>query len=228
MAEANGWRQLDDGDPRVVELSGLLQSPAIHPVHERGPNFRNPAGVARKTADIATRHPDYAGKPTNGNRLDREVLHDFLNRPEECRAAAEAIRAALLASGDTPPAPVPDPDLEDVSADEGEVLRREHLRRERDPKLRRRKVADAKRRGQPVACEACHFDFGWTYGEHGVDYIECHHRVPLHVTGQTRTRLEDLALVCANCHRMIHRRREWLAFEQLVNLIEQQRVQTTR
>ncbi|MBN4084034.1 HNH endonuclease [bacterium AH-315-A03] len=27
--------------------------------------------------------------------------------------------------------------------------------------------------------------------------------------GQTTTRLSDLALVCSNCHRMIHRRSPW-------------------
>jgi putative restriction endonuclease len=29
------------------------------------------------------------------------------------------------------------------------------------------------------------------------------------------TRLEDLALLCANCHRMIHRASPWLSVEEL-------------
>jgi 5-methylcytosine-specific restriction protein A len=40
---------------------------------------------------------------------------------------------------------------------------------------------------------------------HGADYIECHHVDLLADTEVTLTRLEDLALVCANCHRMLHR-----------------------
>ncbi|MET9496757.1 HNH endonuclease [Streptomyces sp. NPDC006552] len=32
-------------------------------------------------------------------------------------------------------------------------------------------------------------------------YIECHHVVPLHEAGEGRTKLSDLALTCANCHR---------------------------
>ncbi|MFE3146471.1 HNH endonuclease [Streptomyces sp. NPDC059218] len=36
--------------------------------------------------------------------------------------------------------------------------------------------------------------------------VECHHVLPLHVAGEGRTKLSDLALICANCHRMIHRR----------------------
>lgn len=75
------------------------------------------------------------------------------------------------------------------------IALRAHLRRERDPRLRREKIADAKRRGLPIACEVCGFDFGRAYGPHGADFIECHHRTPLHVTGQTQTRKADLALL---------------------------------
>jgi hypothetical protein len=67
------------------------------------------------------------------------------------------------------------------------------------------------------------FDFGHTYGSHGLDYIECHHRTPLHVTGETQTRLADLALLCSNRHRMIHRTRRWLTVEELKDLVAAQR-----
>jgi 5-methylcytosine-specific restriction enzyme A len=219
LVEQNGWRQLDDDDPRVTELSRLLQTPAIHPIDGRRSNFRNPAGVSRKTADIATRHPGYQGRPTNGNRLDREVLQLFLDDPGEMRSQAEGIRDILLAWGPNRSALL-DPDFDDAGAEEGGLLLREHLRRERDPKLKARKIKSAKRRGQAVACEACGFDFHRTYGQRGLDYIECHHRTPLGVTGKVRTRLDDLALVCSNCHRMIHRSKDWLTVTQLKALIE--------
>ena len=32
LVEANGWKQLDASDGRVIALSELLQSPAIHPL----------------------------------------------------------------------------------------------------------------------------------------------------------------------------------------------------
>jgi 5-methylcytosine-specific restriction protein A len=36
--------------------------------------------------------------------------------------------------------------------------------------------------------------------------LECHHRKPLaSLRPGQRTRLSDLALVCPNCHRMLHR-----------------------
>jgi len=99
---------------------------------------------------------------------------------------------------------------------------RAHLRRERDPKLRASKLKDTKERGLPIACEVCTFDFGYTYGSHGLDYIECHHRTPLYVTGKTQTRLADLALLCSNCHRMIHRTKQWLTVEELKEVVDAQ------
>ncbi|WP_427888645.1 HNH endonuclease [Kribbella sp. GL6] len=59
----------------------------------------------------------------------------------------------------------------------------------------------------------CGFDFNATYGTCGSGYIECHHRTPLGVTGQTHTLLADLALICSNCHRMIHPTRISLTVE---------------
>ncbi|MET7850510.1 HNH endonuclease [Streptomyces avermitilis] len=41
--------------------------------------------------------------------------------------------------------------------------------------------------------------------ELGDGYIEVHHRLPFHISGVTETRIADLALLCANCHRMCHR-----------------------
>jgi 5-methylcytosine-specific restriction protein A len=222
LTQENRWRTVAQEDPRAVELSRLLQKPAIHPLEGRAPNFRNPAGVERKTADIVSRLPNYRGTPTNGNRLDGEVLQDFLNRPEEMRALAAAIAAELASSDETSSTKFPDPDLADFSAEEGGVLLRAHLRRERSPRLRREKITDAKSRGQTIACEVCGFDFFQAYGPRGLDYIECHHRVPLHVSGRTRNRPEDLALICSNCHRMIHRKAPWLTVEELRELVQQQ------
>ena len=55
----------------------------------------------------------------------------------------------------------------------------------------------------------------------GEGFIECHHVTPVsELRAGTRTRLSDLAVVCSNCHRMLHRRRPWLTAAELRGLIQ--------
>ncbi|MFE6353420.1 HNH endonuclease [Streptomyces rochei] len=220
LAMANDWKRLEYNDPRVIELSALLQTMPIHPEELRTELFRNPNGVARKTVDITCRHPDYPGKPTNGNALDVAVLNDFLARPAEMTKVAQRIRDGLTA-GEFQAVPLGVEEEDDYSAPEGRLLVRRHKSRERDKGLRKRKIDAALRQGRRLACEACGFDFEATYGRRGAGYIECHHVVPLHEAGEGRTKLSDLALICANCHRMIHRRAPWPTPGELRSIIQE-------
>lgn len=71
---------------------------------------------------------------------------------------------------------------------------------ERDPQIRR-----AFLRGKKLKCEVCGFDFEEVYGKLGAGYIEVHHKKPVS-EGERITDLDnDLAMLCSNCHRMIHR-----------------------
>ncbi len=98
VVAANQWRQppTQTRDPQVIEVSALLQSSEFHPAELHGPDFRNPAGVARKMADIVTSREGYSGRPTRGNRLDSVVAKEFEDRPAELRTEAASIRARLL------------------------------------------------------------------------------------------------------------------------------------
>jgi 5-methylcytosine-specific restriction enzyme A len=75
---------------------------------------------------------------------------------------------------------------------------------ERNPRLRATAV-----RIHGTACKACGFDFEATYGERGRHYIEVHHLRPVSDLGEATAvdPATDMTVVCANCHRMIHRRR---------------------
>ena len=116
--------------------------------------------------------------------------------------------------------PVDSTELEKASAQEGQPRLVQHFKRERNTSLRRKRVAQA---GKRLICEACGFDFEAVYGERGHGFIECHHKIPLpEVDPATPTRLKDLALLCANCHRMIHRRRPWLEVEELKELLSRE------
>jgi 5-methylcytosine-specific restriction protein A len=197
-----------DSDPRVIDLSQLLNQLPIHPVEARTFTFRNPNRVARKLSNLANFDPAYEGKPTRGSHLDAEAWKEWAHRPAELAAAAGAIRSAA-ASGEIPTAPEPDEDDPDVQAAEGRLLYRRHRVRERNPKLRDRKVEQVLTQAGRLACEVCGFDFAAAYGPRGDRFIECHHIKPLHEAGERTTKLADLALVCSNCHRMIHRRSPW-------------------
>lgn len=57
-------------------------------------------------------------------------------------------------------------------------------------------------------CECCDFDFVEKYGELGYKFIEAHHLIPISSLelGYHPVDLEkDFAVLCSNCHRMIHR-----------------------
>ena len=99
---------------------------------------------------------------------------------------------------------------------EGRVRLRLHKIRERDARAAKNKKAEALNKHGKLVCEVCQFEFAARYGDHGSGFIECHHREPLSkITDDGRkVTLNDLALVCANCHRMLHRK-NWPSVEEL-------------
>ena len=89
---------------------------------------------------------------------------------------------------------------------EGKESFRRHRHLERDGKIP--KKAKAKRLAETgkLECEVCSSDFVKTYGELGQGFIEAHHIKPVSILdGREKTKITDLALVCSNCHRMLHR-----------------------
>jgi len=98
---------------------------------------------------------------------------------------------------------------------EGEAFERRHFSRERNPTVIRLAKARAMKNGALV-CQICNFNFEQRYGVIGHGYIEGHHTVPVKdLRKGSQTRVEDIALVCSNCHRMLHRRRPWLTMPEL-------------
>lgn len=91
---------------------------------------------------------------------------------------------------------------------EGSLVIRKHYARERSRLLiRRKKEQFRKEHDGQVYCEVCTFNFREVYpDELGDGFIEVHHLLPLFSQDKPRrTTLDDLMLVCSNCHRMIHR-----------------------
>ena len=66
------------------------------------------------------------------------------------------------------------------------------------------------------------FDFEKKYGEIGKDFIEAHHLTAISnlKKGETRkTTDKDFAMLCSNCHRMIHRLEDSSDMEKLKSII---------
>jgi HNH endonuclease len=113
---------------------------------------------------------------------------------------------------------------DDAEFPEGAVSLRQHLARERNSKFVRLAKQLFKEKHGRLFCQVCQFDFSRAYGPLGEDYIEAHHTIPVsELRPGSFTRPEDLAMVCANCHRMLHRRRPWLAMDELQLLVSSKR-----
>lgn len=98
----------------------------------------------------------------------------------------------------------------DLEMQEGAKRLRLVVHRAREADLRAAKLAQVLAEHSALKCEVpgCGFDFAERYGKKlGEGFAHVHHLKPLGgASEQGRpTRLADLAVVCANCHAMIHR-----------------------
>lgn len=192
---------------------------------DRASTFRNENGVYMKLMNFRRLDPLYTAEGRKGlergAKTEEEVWKEFASEPERCQQAADAIMAILED-------PEGDADWFRMGVDEGvqeaaegRLLTHKHLIRERKRELVESKKKQAKKKYGKLICEICDFDFEVYYGEHGRDFIECHHTKPLAtlVEGQ-KTHIDDLILVCANCHRMLHRGKSWLSVAELKAILQ--------
>ena len=87
---------------------------------------------------------------------------------------------------------------------EGEQVIVTHFQSERDTTMVKRAKNRFRRKHGRLFCEACKFDFQAKYGALGKGFIEAHHVTPLS-EGPRYNSPDDLMMLCANCHRMVHR-----------------------
>ncbi len=205
----------------VIKLSNILNEMGSQ-IANRAPDFRNPNGVYMKVMNFRRFDPVYItqGKKglQRGGKLEQEVWDHFAVDPTELAHTAKAIRR-IVTKGQIPTV-VQEEEDEIAEAEEGRILTRLHRSRERNRELIARKKASALKVHGRLQCEACSFDFEATYGTRGSGFIEAHHTKPLNTLSPgDKTRLEDLALLCSNCHRMIHACRPWLTVEELKEII---------
>ena len=207
-------------DPDVIELSEFLRRLNETLGRTGDAAFRSPAAVYRTIDTFLYLDPSKLrqGDAREG-QTQRAVWADFHDHRVGLHEIAETIRAVVEGPLEEAPS---DYDPDEISeAPEGKVFTRLHRYRERNRALVDRRKKGVLRATGKLACEACDFDFAKTYGSRGEGYIEAHHTKPVSTLATDgRTRLEDLALLCANCHRMIHSAQPWLELSELKALLK--------
>ena len=204
----------------LLALSELLNKLPIHSERLDFGKFRNPRGVYMKLCRILRFDPEYkCVGPAPGGKLEKEIWNECAGDQAMLRTVAGAIRSAMVPQTEWALT------AEEVSLDEeaskGTILTRLHRIKERNQKLVRAKKKKTLDRYGCLICKVCAFDFTRQYGHIGYGFIECHHTVPIpRLAGGVKTRLSDLALVCANCHRMLHRGPRWLSIDVLRTLLK--------
>ena len=213
----------DKASAEIADLSADINALGRRLGLVGGETFRNSNGVYMKLMNFRRFDPQYTESGRvglqRGGKGEEIVWAEFAADPDRLERVAAAIRGGL-SEDDMPKAEdASDPDIAEV--EEGQLLTRLHRRRERNRKLiNRKKAAFAKAHGH-VFCEACGFDFQERYGERGTGFIECHHIKPVHTLRLgDKTKLADLRLLCANCHRMVHAKSPWLTLTELINLLD--------
>lgn len=203
--------------PEIVKLSGLLNQLPIHSERPDQEKFRNPNGVYMKLCNFLRLDPEYQGTGLDaGSKLDEEVWNEFSADKERLARIVRAIKDNYKYLGGSVSSAQPG----EEEFPEGRVLMRTHRLRERNASAVKKKKDLVLNATGGLTCEVCGFDFFSFYGKVGQGYIECHHTIPVsELTSGSKTKLSDLALVCSNCHRILHRARPWLSIDDLKRVI---------
>lgn len=208
----------------VMELSEFLNRLGTALSRGESLTYRNANGVYMKMMNFMGLDPQYTtdGRVglTRGNKDEKVVWNEYSLNPARLSAVVAAIRMAVDAHVNDQELAGPD-ELDIVEAEEGRVLTRMHRYRERSRKLVDSVKAIAMKKHGRLACEACGFEFKLAYGLLAEGIIDVHHTKPVHTLIEgDKTKVEDLALLCANCHRVVHSSRQWLSVQQVRELIQ--------
>lgn len=84
---------------------------------------------------------------------------------------------------------------------------------------RNAKAAKLAKKVHGYTCQGCGVNFQNIYGNIGKEYIEAHHLRPLHTLAEGESIamdiVEDFAVLCANCHKIVHRAQPILTIQEL-------------
>ncbi len=185
-------------------------------------------GIAKDiqhVAQIAEKHPGLA----DAIRAHSDEIFKGVNSTAIRTAADRIVKIQTLIFGATnvgsaaileeySAKPETEPEAEIVGK-EGRLLTRIHVYKERDKNfaVMAKKYYKDKNGGR-LACQACGLDPLKLYGADGERCIEAHHTIPIEeLQPDSETRVHDMAMVCASCHRIIHKQKPCLLVTEVVS-----------
>lgn len=203
-------------DPAIIALSNTLRSLPYHSEAARKPTFRNPDGAAFKVQNLRSVG---TGKGLgNVSAMDRAVWAELGDKPAEVSRLARLIRSQLSGTAGAEAANVDDAE----EFYEGRLLTQTHSRRERSRKVRERLLVK-REQSSGLKCDVCDASYVHLAIELQRAAFEAHHVIPVSEAGEGTTKLSDMALLCATCHRLLHRliasRRAWVSISDARGLL---------
>jgi len=152
-----------------------------------------------------------SGEPRKGTAFRRSHCEGLI------QYARVLALSALQSENIEAPSVLSFPDIDfSVSVSEGGRQLVSHFKRERKSIVVEAKKAAVLNSTGRLSCEVCGFDFFATYGPLGEGFCEVHHLSPLSASDESVTTTPaDLAVLCANCHRVIHRSDPMLSVAEL-------------
>lgn len=150
---------------------------------------------------------DYEAGHALGRTYNVEAMPDDAALAADLLLAAKAYLSLEFRGG-------LDPSLEGAAESEEDVPKVASLIERRRYRMHRRiernsRAASEAKRVHGTTCQACRMNFEAMYGEIGAGFIEAHHLKALSTleegTSAAYDPKWDFAVLCPNCHRMIHR-----------------------
>lgn len=185
-----------------ADLRDLTEVIQQYNSHFSDGNVRSQASIEMKISNFKS----IDSEPINGSKglsqyslLDYELFMHYRNRINDLEEAVSQIKASMSnTSGRSLPS------IKQTT--EGGYKLVTHKIIERNPNfIKKFKLAMLDIEGK-LSCSVCEFDFEDFYGDIGHSFIECHHLIPISkYEGPHAINKDDLALVCSNCHSMLHK-----------------------
>jgi len=178
-------------------------------IRKRLPDFQSLAPITEIETGSDARLPgDYVAGHSMGFRYELASLPTEETLRAELQLVVKAYRALTFRGGLDPDSGA-DVDVSDFNAPD-QVTITEKRRYIFHKKIERNAAAaKAAKKHHGTICQACGLDFASRYGDIGKGFIEAHHLKPISTLEEGMAVgydiVKDFAVLCANCHRMIHR-----------------------